>query len=52
MAQSHDDLEQIAKLWGDTATRRGQCSLMGWLDSSLVLECYVQPKITGDAKTN
>ncbi len=38
--------DRVARCWGDTARQRERTSLMGWLDSPLVLELYVQPTIT------
>jgi len=42
----------VKKIWGRTAANREKNSIMGWLDSSMVLEQYVQPMITGNSVTN
>jgi ubiquinone/menaquinone biosynthesis C-methylase UbiE len=41
-----------ADLWDRTAQKRISEPLQGWLDSPIVLEAYVQPRFTGNAKTN
>lgn len=46
------DLERVAALWDKTASDRTVSPVQGWLDSPLVLENYVQPKITGSPSLN
>jgi SAM-dependent methyltransferase len=45
-------LEPVAKLWGDIAVRRVEQPIQGWLDSSLVLEQWVQPRQSGNPRVN
>lgn len=46
------DLERVAALWDKTASDRTVSPVQGWLDSPLVLENYVQPRITGSPSLN
>jgi ubiquinone/menaquinone biosynthesis C-methylase UbiE len=46
------DLERVAALWDKTASDRTVSPVQGWLDSPIVLEHYVQPRITGSASLN
>jgi ubiquinone/menaquinone biosynthesis C-methylase UbiE len=42
----------VAKLWGNVAVQREACPYLGWLDSPIVLEEYVQAKQTGFREKN
>lgn len=46
------DEAKSADLWDRTAQSRISEPLQGWLDSPIVLESYVQPRLAGNAKTN
>jgi len=46
------ELERVAKLWDDTALARAVAPIQGWLDSSRVLEGYVQSRQSGFAELN
>lgn len=46
------ELDHIAAVWGETAVHRTNHPIQGWLDSPIVLEAYVQPKIAGAPKIN
>ncbi len=45
-------LAQVAVVWSEMAETRQDAVPRGWLDSTLVLEGYVQPRLTGDPRTN
>jgi SAM-dependent methyltransferase len=47
-----EELETVARMWGEKAEARAANPLQGWLDSALVLEEIVQKKQTGSATTN
>lgn len=51
-AQVSTDLERVSRLWDQTAADRAAQPVQGWLDCSIVLENYVQPKITGSSHLN
>lgn len=46
------EIERIAELWDQTARQRAINPIQGWLDSTIVLETHVQPKVSGDPVTN
>jgi ubiquinone/menaquinone biosynthesis C-methylase UbiE len=46
------ELERVAALWDQTAQDRVANPLQGWLDSSIVLESYVQPRVSGSPHVN
>lgn len=45
-------LTQVGTVWSEMARTRQDAVPRGWLDSPLVLEDYVQPRLTGDPRTN
>ena len=47
-----NELDTVAKLWGEKAETRAVNPLQGWLDSALVLEELVQKRQTGSPTTN
>jgi ubiquinone/menaquinone biosynthesis C-methylase UbiE len=51
-SRTDDALKAAAKCWDTTAEARASQPIQGWMDSAIVLETYVQPRITGDARTN
>ena len=48
----HDDLERVARVWDATTRERQTTPVQGWLDSPIVLETLVQPRVAGDPHTN
>lgn len=46
------EVERIAELWDQTTRQRAISPIQGWLDSTIVLETYVQPKVSGSPRTN
>lgn len=46
------DLERASDLWDATARERVTNPVQGWLDSPIVLEAYVQPRVSGSPKVN
>lgn len=46
------DLDRVAERWDTTVRERAANPLQGWLDSPIVLETYVQPKISGSPHVN
>lgn len=46
------DIERVAKLWDETAQNRVANPIQGWLDSTIVLESYVQPRVSGSPAVN
>src|SRR5215471_3914268 len=51
-SRADDPLKVTTDLWDKTAEARAIQPVQGWMDSAVVLESYVQPRITGDARTN
>jgi ubiquinone/menaquinone biosynthesis C-methylase UbiE len=45
-------VRRASECWDRTAQARTTDSLVGWLDSPIVLESYFQPTISGSANTN
>jgi ubiquinone/menaquinone biosynthesis C-methylase UbiE len=52
MTKEPEGGQRTADLWDRTAEKRVSEPLQGWLDSPIVLESYVQPRLAGNAKTN
>ncbi|HEY6065248.1 MAG TPA: class I SAM-dependent methyltransferase [Thermoanaerobaculia bacterium] len=46
------EIERIAQLWDKTARDRVANPIQGWLDSPIVLENYVQPRVSGSPAVN
>lgn len=46
------DLERASHLWDKTARERETNPVQGWLDSPIVLESYVQPRVSGSPTVN
>lgn len=46
------DLERVRELWDKTADERTRNPIQGWLDSSIVWENYVHPRVTGFPRIN
>jgi ubiquinone/menaquinone biosynthesis C-methylase UbiE len=46
------DLERASRLWDKTAREREANPVQGWLDSPIVLESYVQPRVSGSPTVN
>ena len=44
--------ERVAGVWDATSRERRTAPIQGWLDSPIVLEALVQPRIAGEARTN
>jgi ubiquinone/menaquinone biosynthesis C-methylase UbiE len=49
---SDTELERIRNLWDKTAGDRLLNPIQGWLDSPIVLESYVQPRVSGSPQVN
>ncbi len=53
MARTPDtELERVRNLWDKTAEDRLRNPIQGWLDSPIVLESYVQPRVSGAPHVN
>ncbi len=53
MARTPDtELERVRNLWDKTAEDRLHNPIQGWLDSPIVLESYVQPRVSGAPHVN
>ena len=50
--ETNSEVERVAELWDKTAQERAVSPIQGWLDSPLVLEGYVQPKVSGSPQVN
>jgi ubiquinone/menaquinone biosynthesis C-methylase UbiE len=46
------ELGRVARLWDETVRKRVATPIQGWLDSPIVLEAHVQPRIAGDPLRN
>jgi ubiquinone/menaquinone biosynthesis C-methylase UbiE len=46
------ELERVAALWDKTVQDRVVNPVQGWLDSPIVLENYVQPRVSGSPHVN
>ena len=46
------DLARASELWDKTARERNANPVQGWLDSPIVLESYVQPRVSGSPSVN
>lgn len=46
------ELERVRSLWDKTSEERLRNPVQGWLDSPIVLENYVQPKVSGSPQVN
>lgn len=51
-SEPKSDIERVAALWDKTASERAVSPVQGWLDSVIVLENYVQPRITESPRLN
>ena len=46
------ELDRVRSLWDKTSEERQQNPIQGWLDSPIVLEGYVQPRVSGAPQVN
>lgn len=50
--EGNANLERTAALWDETVQQRAVNPIQGWLDSPIVLETYVQPRLSGSPRVN
>ncbi len=50
--RARSDLECVSRVWDASTRVRQTAPIQGWLDSSIVLETLVQPRVAGNPHTN